>query len=268
MVAVCVVVLIHRCWCACVLRHVSTLCVLYIDPNDSVCSLCAVCVVCTCSPPLSVTPRNAVCTLSQQTPSHPHTHTHPLQNTHRITDITHRDFSVKITTRSTDLLADDQWEHHNFSDDLYYVVMTQQEREELLYKQTSKSRKKTVVLRNIKNPHYVDMGLVEVVERLRGRQDGDFLFSPEVGSVFLWLGGCLLVFVGHGCFGLLLVFSLSCITSSCSSHPPPTPHAPPPHLTHAPPSIPPPRVSHGCASPFVSSPIPASTLAPSCNSGL
>lgn len=94
--------------------------------------------------------------------------------------MTPRDFGVTVTTRSADVGADQHWEETRFgAKDVYYQVVTEQEREERLRAQ-SRVKKRGVTVRSIKNPHYVDLTPAEVADRLRERQDGDFLFSPEV----------------------------------------------------------------------------------------
>lgn len=100
-------------------------------------------------------------------------------HTPRITELTPRDFGVTVTTRSAQVGADQYWEETRFGKDVYYQVVTEEEREERLRAQ-SKVKKRGVTARSIKNPHYVDATPADVVERLRDRQDGDFLFSPEV----------------------------------------------------------------------------------------
>lgn len=75
--------------------------------------------------------------------------------------------------------ADQYWEEARFGRDVYYHVVTQEEREERTRAQT-RGKKRGVTVRSIKNPHYADATVAEVMERLRDRQDGDFLFSPEV----------------------------------------------------------------------------------------
>lgn len=80
------------------------------------------------------------------------------------------------------MAADQHWEQVRFGNkDVYYQVVSQEEREERLRAQ-SRGKKRGVTARSIKNPHYVDATPSEVADRLRERQDGDFLFSPEVRS--------------------------------------------------------------------------------------